>query len=310
MRTGLLGSSLLGAAQGPPRRSRSCAPRRARRRRSGRPRRSVCSCSQSTTSELICTESTVRAPRGARLAYSPAVSTSTIPRGLNSTSGIVKSTASSLALKSTMKMGVLDLLAAAITLPDSPSVEEEPHGAASPNPSPPAASACRRGAATRCRGCVAPPRGVRDARRRSGLRTERRMLASQPGKGRGDSMRGWSTLSQSIHVSSLSCAYPVVVAALRASESSPCYSIGTALREQEGRDEVALMPSRAASGSRGCPSVLDAVVARPVVVGAVAASSPLASLCFCSYETRSRSVKPSCAVTKLTDATGRRPECS
>jgi hypothetical protein len=35
--------------------------------------------------------------------------------------------------------------------------------------------------------------------------------------------------------------------------------------------------------------------------------SPFASLCFRSYETRSASVKPSCAVTKLIDANGRRP---
>ncbi|CNK96890.1 Uncharacterised protein [Mycobacterium tuberculosis] len=39
-------------------------------------------------------------------------------------------------------------------------------------------------------------------------------------------------------------------------------------------------------------------------------SSPLSSLCFSLYETRSRSVNPSCAVTKLMEATGRRPECS
>ena len=35
--------------------------------------------------------------------------------------------------------------------------------------------------------------------------------------------------------------------------------------------------------------------------------SPLASLCLCSYDTRSRSVKPSWAVMKLTLAGGRRP---
>ncbi len=34
--------------------------------------------------------------------------------------------------------------------------------------------------------------------------------------------------------------------------------------------------------------------------------SPLASLCLSLYETRSRRVKPSCAVTKLTLARGRR----
>src|SRR5687768_737683 len=36
-------------------------------------------------------------------------------------------------------------------------------------------------------------------------------------------------------------------------------------------------------------------------------SSRFASLCFCSYDTRSLSVKPSCAVTKLMLACGRRP---
>ena len=36
-------------------------------------------------------------------------------------------------------------------------------------------------------------------------------------------------------------------------------------------------------------------------------SSPFASLCLCSYETRSCSVKPSCAVTKLMLAYVRRP---
>ncbi len=39
-------------------------------------------------------------------------------------------------------------------------------------------------------------------------------------------------------------------------------------------------------------------------------SSPLASLCLCSYETRSRSVNPSCAVTKFTDAKIFRPAAS
>ena len=38
-----------------------------------------------------------------------------------------------------------------------------------------------------------------------------------------------------------------------------------------------------------------------------ALSSPFASLCFSLYETRSRSVNPSWAVTKLIDAIGRRP---
>src|SRR5947199_13071 len=35
--------------------------------------------------------------------------------------------------------------------------------------------------------------------------------------------------------------------------------------------------------------------------------SPFSSLCFSLYETRSRNVKPSCAVTKLIDANGERP---
>src|SRR4051794_26784275 len=39
-------------------------------------------------------------------------------------------------------------------------------------------------------------------------------------------------------------------------------------------------------------------------------SSPFASLCFSLYETRSRSVNPSWAVTKFTDDHGRRPPCS
>ena len=38
--------------------------------------------------------------------------------------------------------------------------------------------------------------------------------------------------------------------------------------------------------------------------------SPLASLCLSLYDTRSRSVKPSWAVTKLIDANGLRLECS
>src|SRR5258705_3189012 len=38
--------------------------------------------------------------------------------------------------------------------------------------------------------------------------------------------------------------------------------------------------------------------------------SPFASLCFSLYDTRSRMVKPSCAVTKLMLANGRRPEFS
>src|SRR5215510_2737742 len=38
--------------------------------------------------------------------------------------------------------------------------------------------------------------------------------------------------------------------------------------------------------------------------------SPLASLCLPLYETRSCSVKPSCAVTKLMLANGRRPLCA
>jgi hypothetical protein len=38
--------------------------------------------------------------------------------------------------------------------------------------------------------------------------------------------------------------------------------------------------------------------------------SPLASLCFSLYVTRSRSVKPSCAVTKLIEANGWRPSDS
>ncbi|MPM61608.1 hypothetical protein SDC9_108468 [bioreactor metagenome] len=37
--------------------------------------------------------------------------------------------------------------------------------------------------------------------------------------------------------------------------------------------------------------------------------SPLALLCLTSYVTRSRMVNPSCAVTKFTEASGRRPEC-
>src|SRR4030095_2640452 len=39
-------------------------------------------------------------------------------------------------------------------------------------------------------------------------------------------------------------------------------------------------------------------------------SSPLASLCLSLYDTRSVSVNPSCAVTKLIEAIGRRPSIS
>lgn len=61
-------------------------------------------------------------------------------------------------------------------------------------------------------------------------------------------------------------------------------------------------PIRGSSVSPSAPQFhdrLSLVPSRP--------SSPLASLCLRSYDTRSRSVKPSCAVTKFTDAYGRRP---
>jgi hypothetical protein len=99
----------------------------------------------------------------------------------------------------------------------------------------------------------------------------------------------------------------VVVAALRSAELVAAEEHGDALRQQQRRDEVAPLsrpqlprwPGRSVGPS--VPWFHDRLCDSPSLL-----SSPLASLCFSLYETRSRSVKPSWAVTKLIDAVGRR----
>ena len=96
----------------------------------------------------------------------------------------------------------------------------------------------------------------------------------------------------------------VVVAALRAPDLVAAEQHRHALREQQRREQVALLPRAQRDDLRIVGRALDAAVPRALSSVPSRFSSPFASLCFSLYETRSRSVKPSCAVMKLIDAHG------
>ena len=98
----------------------------------------------------------------------------------------------------------------------------------------------------------------------------------------------------------------VVVAALRAAHLVAVEQHRHPLRQQQGGQQVALLAGPQRQDVRIVGRALDAAVPRPVVVSPSLLPSPLASLCFSLYETRSARVKPSWAVTKLTLAEGRR----
>ena len=99
----------------------------------------------------------------------------------------------------------------------------------------------------------------------------------------------------------------VVVAALGAAELVAAEQHRHALRQQQrGRAGCAAggRAGRAIAGSSVGPSTPQ--FHERLCDSPSRLSSPLASLCLSLYETRSRSVKPSWAVTKLIDAVGRR----
>lgn len=136
------------------------------------------------------------------------------------------------------------------------------------------------------------------------------MVGAQLRDGLVNSMSGSSALSQCTQLSSLSCAYVLLLPFWVRPSSSPWSSIGTpwlssivAMMLRCWRARMALISGSSVGPST--PRLYDRLWLSPSLP-----SSPLASLCFSLYETRSRKVKPSWAVTKLMDAKGRRPECS
>src|ERR1700682_1664965 len=119
--------------------------------------------------------------------------------------------------------------------------------------------------------------------------------------------RGGSSIEdQSTHDSSLSWQYALLLPFCVLPSSSPPTSIGTPWAVKSVVRKLRCWRARhlSASGSSVSPSAPqfhDRLCDSPS-----AFCSPFASLCFALYETRSRRVKPSWAVTKLTLAKGRR----
>src|SRR5581483_9795697 len=122
-----------------------------------------------------------------------------------------------------------------------------------------------------------------------------------------NSSRSLSASSQRNHESSLSWHHALLLPCCVRPISSPPRSIGTPCDRSSVVKKLRCWRARNAliSGSSVSPSApwfQERLSSVPSLL-----SSPFASLCLSLYETRSRNVKPSCAVTKLIDANGLRP---
>src|SRR5919112_2150799 len=116
--------------------------------------------------------------------------------------------------------------------------------------------------------------------------------------------------SQSIQLSSLSWPYTLLLPCWVRPSSSPCDTIGTPWLSSSVARKLRFCRSRSAlisplSVGPSTPWFHDRLWLSPSRL-----PSPLASLCLSLYDTRSVRVNPSCAVTKLIDAMGRRPSIS
>ena len=89
--------------------------------------------------------------------------------------------------------------------------------------------------------------------------------------------------------------------------SSPAEEHRGALREQQRSKKISFLPLPEFHDVLIVRRPLRAMVPRLLSEWPSRLSSPLASLCFWSYETRSFNVNPSCAVMKFTLAQGLRP---
>src|SRR5215213_10580305 len=153
--------------------------------------------------------------------------------------------------------------------------------------------------------CLASP--AKKRRRRSTGWALRKLIAAEVKACRSF----WSALrSQFTQEISLSWAYTLLLPRCVRPSSSPCASIGTpwltiivVMKFRCCRSRSALIAGSSVSPST--PQFHDRLWLSPSLP-----PSPFASLCFSLYDTRSRSVKPSCATTKLIEAIGLRPECS
>src|SRR5262249_53403536 len=116
-----------------------------------------------------------------------------------------------------------------------------------------------------------------------------------------------SESSQSYQEISLSWHHALLLPPCERPSSSPPSSIGTPCERKRVVRKFRCCRSRSelTSGSSVGPSTPQFQLRLSSVPSRL--SSRFASLCFSLYETRSASVKPSCAVTKLIDANGRRP---
>src|SRR5215218_9967800 len=132
--------------------------------------------------------------------------------------------------------------------------------------------------------------------------TRRRVNSSRP---------SWSfSSSQFTQDVSLSWQYTLLLPCWLRPSSSPCASIGTPCESSSVVRTLRCWRRRRAltSGSSVGPSTPqfhDRLWLSPSLP-----PSPFSSLCFSLYDTRSRSVNPSWATTKLIEAMGLRPECS
>ena len=116
--------------------------------------------------------------------------------------------------------------------------------------------------------------------------------------------------SQSIQVSSLSWQYPLLLPPCVRPISSPWEIIGTPWDRTSVVRKLRCWRARSALTALSFVSPSTPQFHERLWLSPSWLFSPFASLCFSLYETRSRSVNPSWAVTKLMEATGRRPECS
>src|SRR5438045_8092593 len=119
-----------------------------------------------------------------------------------------------------------------------------------------------------------------------------------------------STFSQSNHDVSLSWQYALLLPSCVRPISSPPQSIGTPIESMSVVRKLRCCRARNAFTSSwsvgpSTPQFHERLSPTPSLF-----PSPFASLCLSLYETRSRSVKPSCAVMKLIDAYGRLPVSS
>src|SRR5258707_9420529 len=127
---------------------------------------------------------------------------------------------------------------------------------------------------------------------------------------RENAYRSWSHCSQLNHEISLSWHHALLLPPWVRPHSSPPRSIGTPCESSSVVRKFRCWRARSAliDGSSVGPSnsqFHERLSSVPSLL-----LSPFASLCFSLYETRSRSVKPSCAVMKLIDANGLRPSVS